>query len=182
MVQKAIISIIIFFLAIAQVSFLPNLFPEKEMPNLMLILLIFWTARKGIEKMWVPAILGGLFLDILSFFIIGTNLFVFVCVMLIINYLARSFLVTHQTWRFFILIIIVVIGTFLGEFILLFSAKTVFVLETINNGTFPFFDTALAGRTAYSVLLFIILYWPLKKLETVINLYGLRINLKSNAK
>lgn len=182
MTQKIAIFLLLFFLAIFQVAALPNFFPENYIPNILLVLLIFWTARKGIEKTWKVAILGGLITDLFLSVPVGANIFSFFIAIILVNYLARRFLVTHQAWRFAILIILVASGALANEIVLALVSKTLLIFQKTAMNIPPLADWALAHKIINSIIIFVILYWPLKKIEAIFNLYGSRTDLKSNVR
>ncbi len=182
MTQKIAIFLLLFLLAIFQISVLPNFFPENSTPNILLVLLIFWTARKGMEKTWKLAILGGLISDLFLFIPVGVNIFSFFVVITLINYLAKRFLVTHQAWRVAILFVLVALGTLTNELVLALVAKTFFIFQKAAINIPPLIDWALAYKIINSLIIFMILYWPFKKIEAVFNLYGSRTNSKSSVR
>lgn len=180
--QKITILIIIFILVIVQISVLVNFFPERAIPNLVLVLLIFWTARRGIEKTWKLAVLAGLIFDFLAFSPIGANAVSFLLTAFAAGYLGRRFLVTHQTWRFLILSLIMAAGTLVNAFSFWLILELFLAVARINAGAPAFWNGALALQAGYNILLFALLYWPLKKIEKLFNLYGARAELKTNVR
>lgn len=182
MAKKVAIFFLLFLLVIFQVSVLSNFFPENSIPNILLILLIFWTARKGLEKTWKLAILGGVLSDLLLFSPIGTSVFSFFIAIFAVNYLAKRFLVTHQTWRFAILVVLVFVGIFLNELAAYILVKLFFIFHKTAASAQLFFDSALALKIFYSIIIFALLYRPVKKIEAFFNLYGSRTDSKSNVR
>lgn len=182
MAQKIAIFFLLFLLVIFQISVLPNFFPENSTPNILLVLLIFWTTFKGIEKTWKLAILGGLISDLFLFVPAGVNILSFFITIIIVNYLAKRFLVTHKAWRFAILIILVAGGVLANEIVLMLVAKILFIFQKTAINIPKMIDQALAYKIINSIIIFAILYWPLKKIEAIFNLYGSRTDPKSNVR
>ncbi len=182
MAKKIAIFFLLFLLVIFQISALPNFFPEGSTPNILLALLIFWTARKGMEKTWKLAILGGLMSDLFLFVPVGVNILSFFAAIIIVNYLAKRFLVAHQTWRFAILIIFAAIGALANEIVLILVAKILFIFQKTATDILPLIDWALARKIINNIIIFVILYWPLKKIEFIFNLYGSRTDLRACSK
>jgi rod shape-determining protein MreD len=182
MAKKLAIFFLLFLLVIVQVSFLPNIFAQNSIPNILLVMLIFWTARKGIKKTWKLAILGGLIMDLFLFSPVGLSSFSFLATMILVNYLAKRFLVTHLAWRFAILAVLMAIGTLSNEIILVIIAKTLGIIQENTRNIPASLDASLFYTMASSVVVFTIFYWPLKKIEAVFNLYGSRTNPKSNVR
>jgi len=182
MAQKIAIFFLLLLLVVFQISVLPGIFPQNSAPSILLVLLIFWTARKGVEKTWKLAILGGLLSDLFLFVPVGVNIFSFFVSIIIVNYLARRFLVTHQAWRVAILFVLVAVGTATNELALALVAKIIFLFQKTSINTQPFIDWALAYKIINSLIIFAILYWPFKKIEAIFNLYGSRTDPKSNVR
>lgn len=180
MIKKITIAAAIMLLIAIQISILPNFFPARAVPDVALVLLILWTTRRGLEKVWKLAVLTGIFLDLLSFLPVGMNVFSLIVTLFAVDYLARRFLVSQRTWRFFILVLISVFGTILNEILLLLLFSSVFWAEKISANALSFWDASMAHKIIYNILLLVILYWPLKKLEDILNLYGARAELKTN--
>lgn len=182
MVQKTALFFLLFLLVVFQISALPNFFPENSAPNVLLLFLIFWTARKGMEKTWKLAILGGLISDLFLSVPAGVNIISFFAAIVVVNYLAKRFLVSHQAWRFAILIIIVGIGVLANEIILMLIAKILFIFQKTSVNIPTLFNWTLARKIINSLIVFAVLYWPLKKIEAIFNLYGSRTDSKSNVR
>jgi rod shape-determining protein MreD len=182
MAQKIAIFFLLLFLVIFQISVLPNIFAKNSIPNILLVMLIFWTARKGIEKTWKLAILGGLLSDLILFVPVGLNVFSFLLTLIAVDYLAKRFLVTHQTWRFAILAALVAVGALSHEIILMLVMKALDIFQETAKNISVSIDWPLAQTTANSTIVFVVLYWPLKKIEAILNLYGSRTDPKSNVR
>lgn len=182
MAKKLAIFFLLLLLVVVQISILPNIFARNSIPNILLVMLIFWTARKGIEKTWKLAILGGLISDLFLFVPVGLNIFSFFVTIMLVNYLAKRFLTTHLAWRFAILAMLVAVGTMSNEVILALIAKTLIILQKTAKNIPSSIDASLAYIMANSIIVFAILYWPLKKIEAVFNLYGSRTDPKSNVR
>ena len=88
MFEKLVIFLVIFFAALFQLSLFPNLFFWGVGPNLMLILVIFWTTHEGFEGAFFKIIFTGFMFDIFSFQPVGVSIFIFT----IIAFLADSFI------------------------------------------------------------------------------------------
>jgi rod shape-determining protein MreD len=182
MAQKIAIFFLLLLLVVVQISVLPNIFAKNSVPNILLIMLIFWTARKGIEKTWKLAILGGLLSDLILFVPVGLNVFSFFIAIILINYLAKRFLATHQAWRFAILAVFVAVGTLGHEIVLMLIAEVLSIFQKTAKNIPLNLDWSLARTILNSMIIFVIIYWPLKKIESILNLYGSRTDPKSNVR
>lgn len=182
MTQKITILFLLLLLVIFQISVLPNFFPENSIPNILLVMLVFWTAFKGIEKTWKSAMLGGLVSDLFLFVPVGTNILSFLVAIILVNYLARRFLVTPRAWRFAILIILVASGVLVNEIVLTLVAKILIAFQKTAKNIPMLINWSLAHKIINSVIIFMVLYWPIKKIEAILNLYGSRTDPKSNVR
>lgn len=178
--QKFFIAIILFIAVILQISFFPIFFKDGLAPDLALILIIIWTARFGFEKIWPWAVLAGAMLDITSFSLIGTNILSLAAIAFVINYLAKRFLVTHTAWKFLILGLFVILGTFLNELIILFIAKSLSVIK--DGGGIKLMvniNIDILQKAVFNLFIYALIYWPLGKLESQISPYAKRIIIRN---
>ncbi|MEK7598791.1 MAG: rod shape-determining protein MreD [Patescibacteria group bacterium] len=175
MSKKITIFIVIFMAIMLQVSFLPNILPSGVFPDVALIIVIFWAARSGFNATWPWAILGGLMLDFIYFWPIGTNVFSFVAIVFGASYLAKRFLVADNLSRFFIMVALVISGTVLNESLTSILMKSA-LGETVNFQTL-FFNTDLLLKIIYNLLIFMAIYVPLLKLEKFIAALNLRLKM-----
>lgn len=66
-------ALLIFASALFQATLLPELNPLQVQPNLVLVLLLVWTARHGIGEGVLWAAMIGFLLDLLAMDMLGTN-------------------------------------------------------------------------------------------------------------
>jgi len=181
MYQKIWTVILIFILVIFQVSFLPNFFSNDEIPDLILVVLIFWTMKVGFEKTWKEAMLAGFFLDVLNFSPLGSNALSFLIVIFLVSFLNRKFILIHRSWKFLVLAILIIFGTIINDLALGLIFKTIEIFKRIDLGAFPIFYYELAYKAAFNLLIFIIIYLPLKKFEKFLDFYNQKISPKNHA-
>lgn len=176
--QNIAISLILFLSTIVQVSFLPIFFTDQSIPDFTLIIIIIWIARADFNSVLKWAILGGLMADIASFQPIGLNVFAFVAVAFIINSLSKRFLVPQFAWKFFMFVILVMVGTIANQAITGFIAE----IGGRSNGLFRhipmFFSQDFFLKLLYNLGIFAILYWPLKKLDKIFAYQNNRVVIK----
>jgi rod shape-determining protein MreD len=178
------ISIVLFFflLVITQSSLLPNFFSVRHIPDLALIVLVFFSTRRGFSEVWGMALVAGFLMDIFSFFPLGINTFSFLLVVLAASFLAQRFLVTYSTWRFLTLILLVIAGTALNDFIIVTLMKIFLSLRNAVETGYPLFYSDFWLKIFNNVLVFILIYWPLKKFENLKNVYGQKLTLRNNVR
>jgi len=178
------ISILIFFflLVIMQVSLLPNFFAAQRIPDLVLIVLIFFSTRRGFSEVWGMALMAGILMDIFSFSPLGVNILSFLLVVLVASFLAQRFLVAYSTWKFITLIFLVIVGTAINDFAIVILMKIFSSLKNIGGSSFPFFASDLGFKILNNSLIFIVIYWPLKKFENLKNVYGQKLTLRNNVR
>jgi rod shape-determining protein MreD len=163
--RKIYIFISLFLLVIIQVSVLPVFFNSRRIPDLVLIVLIFLAARRGFSAVWGIAIVAGLLMDLLSFFPIGADIISFALVVFIVGFLAQHFFVAQSTWKFFVLIALIFIGTIANDLILSVLMKIFLNINKISSTGFATLSSDLWLKVLNNIVGFVIIYWPLKKFE-----------------
>lgn len=167
MLQKIIIFFLIFFSAIFQLAVFPNVFFWGLGPNILLLLVIFWTTQVGFEGAWPKNILAGFMLDLGTFQLTGTNVASFVLVAFFIGFISKRFLVVARNWRIFILSVTIIFATLANNLFLnsLFLVAKYFGKAILDSAPLPFFSLMLAKEVALNLLFFPLVYFLLKKLE-----------------
>lgn len=167
--KKILALILIFLIVIIQVSFLANLFPRHIAPNIILVLIVIWSAKEGFGKSWPWAMTAGFTLDILSLGIIGFNIISFFLISLQTDYFAKKFLVAYKTADFFVIMILVALGTVVNEFITisLFQITKFFSMPKTMMSFKMFQTTNFFLQLLYNIIIFIAIYWLVLKFENV---------------
>jgi len=167
MLQKIIITLIIFFSAIFQLAVFSNFFFWNVGPNILLLLVIFWTVQEGFEKAFSKNILAGIVLDLATFSVVGMNVASLSLVAFFISYLSKRFLVVARNWRVFILILTIIFSTLANNLFLnsLYLIASYFGKVAIGSAQVPFFSVILMKETALNILFFPSVYFLLKKIE-----------------
>lgn len=177
--RRAIIFLVIFLAIIFQISVLPNFFAAASAPNLVLMLVIFWVAQNGFDEALRRSVLAGFLADLTTFSAIGLHIFSFLAASFGVSFLVKRFLVTHAAWRFFIMLMLIAAGTFLNDFFIAIVLKAATWIKSAGaDGYGIMFSEALALKIFYSLVFFMILYWPLLKLEKFFALTEQRVNFK----
>ncbi len=171
MKRKFFILIILLILAIIQSSALPKFFPENSVPNLLLIVVIVWSAKIGFSRGWKLAVVSGFLSDLFSFVAVGTGIFYFTAAAICVSYLARRFLVSQKTLQFFILLVFVFCGSLLEGLLRLIFPEIFRQITLSGIFSLPLFSSALIFKVFYDSLLFSLLYWPIKRVEKFLNFY-----------
>lgn len=125
---------------------------------------------------------AGLLMDIFSFFPLGINALSFLLVVLAASFLAQRFLVTYSTWKFLTLILLVIAGTALNDFVVVILMKIFLSLRNAGETGLPLFYSDFWLKILNNVLVFILIYWPLKKFENLKNIYGQKLTLRNNVR
>ncbi len=178
--QNFLIGLIIFLSVVLQASFLPNIFPVNFVPDITLIFIIIWTARIDFNSVLKWAILGGLMMDLASFHPVGISIFSFVAVAFVVNSLSKRFLVPHFGWKFAVLVVIVFLATIINQIITGFLVK-IFAEGNVRESVHSIFDNRLLWKPFYNLLMFAIIYWPIRRLEKMFSSQGQRIIIKRHA-
>jgi len=179
--QKVTLSIVVFLAVIIQIAVLPNFFSPGTIPDLFLVLVILWTIRRGFEKVLPWTVLAGFFLDLAYHWAVGISVISLALVTFGINSLAKRFLALQGVSRAFMMIALVVFGTIAND---LFSGVLIKIFDYLKNdiiGTnLPnFLDYKIFIKIIYNIFVLAIIYWPVEKLENMLNFYGQRASVQS---
>lgn len=167
MPSKLIIFLIIFVAVVIQVSVMPNFFSSGSSPDLLIILLVFFTAEAGFSRTWKWAVFGGLVADIIFFTLPGTSAISFLGIAYIAEVFAKRFLAGQRIWKIFILALIASFSLVFNNGLTFLLAKTVNYFYTTNYNEY-FSIKIVAWGALYNFLLAIVIYWPFKKVKNLI--------------
>ncbi|MFZ2975039.1 MAG: rod shape-determining protein MreD [Candidatus Moraniibacteriota bacterium] len=153
MASKIRILIIIFLAVILEISFFPALFAGQIVPDVVLVLIILWSSRKKFEDIWLWAILGGFFLDLVIAQKIGINTISFVIISFLASFLRERFFIAQRAGAFLIALTLVTGGTilnwilinFLTNFMVNFSWKLL-LMKIVSNLAVAIFMYFLIAR------------------------------------
>jgi rod shape-determining protein MreD len=164
MSQKVATLLIIFFSAILQTAVFSNLFFWGLGPDILLLLVIFWTIQEGFEKALGKNILIGFIFDLITFYSVGTHIFSFVLVSFFVGLISRRFLVIAAGWRVFIVGITIIFCTWANSLFLngLFSTAEYFNRANISDAPVHFFSGMLVKAAILNILFFPLVYFLLK--------------------
>jgi rod shape-determining protein MreD len=176
--QKIIIFFLIFLAAVLEVSFLPNFFWSNAAPQLLLVMVVFWSSRRSIGLMWV--ILAAFVLDLLTFERLGFSAISFVIISYGVGFLAKRFFVSQRSRAFFSIAFFVLISTvfhhiyanFFGNLLNQFSMS-----DMLASFRFIEFSRLLAV-TSGNLIIFSLVYWPLKKMKNIFPIEEAKLSLR----
>lgn len=170
MLQNIFIFIAILATAAFQSSFLPHFFSPEHIPDLMLIIVIFAATRADFSKILVWVILAGIVTDMTYFAPLGLNVFVFVALAFASNFLARRILVTHGIWNFLTMFGVVIVGTFLNDWMLAIFGEII-SRSNLHYSLGLFFGKDIFIKVLFNLITFLLIYWPLRKINNYFNAY-----------
>jgi len=171
--SQVIIFIIFFTSVIFQTSFFPNITPFRFAPDIVLILIIFWSARSGFDTTWRWAVFFGLMLDVIYYQPIGINIITLSIVSFLSSSLAKRFLVTQTGLRFIITASFVFAGT-IGYQLLISFLINIKEGQNIFYSLYHLINEGILLKIIYNLILFAVLYVPLKKIEKIIAFYDMK--------
>jgi rod shape-determining protein MreD len=164
---KLFIFLVVLLAVIFQVSVMPIFFPSGAIPDLIIILLVFFTAEAGFERVWKGAIFFGLIADIVFFALLGTNAVSFLIIAYVTELAARRFLAGQKIWKSLILALVAGAGLIVSDvanIVLAGSASYFYKIGYHAN-----FSWSIAAKSAlYTFILSAIIYWPFKKIKNMI--------------
>ncbi|MCX6763860.1 MAG: rod shape-determining protein MreD [Candidatus Moranbacteria bacterium] len=163
------ILLVVFLALILQVSLLPNIFPAGFAPNLLLVAIIFLSARTGFEKMWPWALTAGLLSDFFFFLPIGISTASFLAVAFIVGFLTKWLAIIHESLKFLVLAILMIAGTVINSWLVSIFSKIFLYHEPLHSLLFfSILDPAMWKIIAGNLFLFAVIYTLLKKFERLI--------------
>jgi len=144
-------------------------------------MIIFWTIKVGFEKTLKVAIFSGILLDIFYFWPIGVNVISLVVVSFLTGYLAKRFLVADFFSRVFWVVIIISVATVANDCINFAIFELLAFFQKTNNSQ-AVFSFLIWKEIVVNIILFAIIYWPIRKLTGFLSLYSRKGELKYHAK
>lgn len=163
-----LLSFLLFFVFIFQISFLPAFLIFWAVPNILFILLIFLSfSRFDFRELMVLAFFAGVLLSIYSGSVFGAILLATLASISLINFLAYNF---FGKANFFVFCAGVAVGSVFYEIFYFGISKS---YELLNISSMPVFNFNLfvkisAISVASNVLFAAISYLPLKKIGSLI--------------
>jgi rod shape-determining protein MreD len=135
-------------------------------PDVVLILIIIWTAKTNFNSVLARTIFAGLIVDFFSFNAIGVNVFSFVAVSFMVDSLCKRFVIPQAGRKFFILAAIIVLGTIVNYVIVIFI-KIILNHNNFSWNNLELFNWNIILKPLYNLSIFIALYWPLIKIDKI---------------
>jgi len=112
MKKNIFIFLSIILAVIIQTSILPFCFSEKNIPDVILIVLISVISVFGFQYTWIWVIISGIILDIISFFVVGSNVFSFIFFSYVASFFSRRIVLGEKSGGIIVGIIFVSFVTF----------------------------------------------------------------------
>jgi rod shape-determining protein MreD len=181
MFYKFSISFLIFLAVLIQFSVLPHFFPSGMVPDLALVLVIIWTVNVGFEAMLWRIVVLGAAMDIFSFWPIGMNVISLVIIAYATSFLAKRFLISPRAWKLLFILSAIALGTIVDYFILnsLFLAYAFLGSQKMDNLILKTGDVKNIFSALSNILIFFIVYWPLKSIEKFLSIYNNNLSTQS---
>lgn len=164
---KLFIFLVIFVAIIFQVSLIPNFFSSGASPDLLIILLVFFTAEAGFARTWKWALFLGVVVDIIFFTLPGASAITFLFIAYATELIVKKFLSGQKLWKAFVLAIIAALASMFDGSLTFFLTKIANYFYTTGYGE-HFFVTIIAKNALYNFILAFIIYWPFKKIKNII--------------
>lgn len=171
MEKKTIRTIIIILVVLIQVSFLAVVFPQHKVPSIALALVVSWTIISGFQQIFLWIILLGFFLDIVSFQTVGINIILLVMISYFVSFFSRRFLLEHRGWGTLVIVFFIIISTFFYYSVNVFIADSENALANISPEN-------VGIQIIINLILFLIIYFPLRKIEEFLSFYDKRVKIK----
>ncbi len=162
MYQRIVTFSLIFLAAVAQVSLAPSLFFGAVPPDVVLLLIVIWSSRKGFEKFWLWALLAGLTLDIVALERFGIDAISFLVISFGVAFFSERFFVRQRSWTFLWVTSLVVAGTLINQII-------IGLLGVIGPGSLASAFSLRIGafKILNNLIVFALIYRPIVSLRSV---------------
>lgn len=173
MFQKSAFFLIIVALAIIQVAVLLHFFGTGMVPNLVLIVVVYWTIRAGFEENWKKAVLAGLILDLAYGWAIGINILSLSVVSFLVGSLSKRFSVSQRGWGFIMTIGLVGLGALVNSIIVFSVVRSFGWLKGLPLETSMIYPLGIRmiWEASLTSAFFVFLYWPMEKMEKFLDSY-----------
>ena len=172
MINKTIIFLLILLAVVLQFSILPEIYFKGAVPNLALVLVVFWVAQEGFEGAFSKVLVLGLLFDILAFRTVGITIICFILVAFGVSSFSKRFLVAHKTWRLSMLLVMVFFATIFNNILFSFLTNIESYLRSLNLPySLPIFNVSTVLEAVINGIILILVYYPLKKMGKILDMY-----------
>lgn len=173
MFSKAAFLITLILLSMVQITLLPQFFPAGCVPNLVLIVVVYWTIRSGFNESWKKVVLAGFILDLSYGWAIGINILSLSTVSFMVGYFTKRVSAEQRGWGFLIILGLVALGTIVNSIIAGVLIKTVAELKSmpLENAMVDFSALTTIWSALLASISFVFLYQPMEKFEKFLASY-----------
>lgn len=170
MFQFFFIFIVILALVSFQISFLPYFFSPENIPDFLLVLIIFSAIQMKFSKILAWVVLVGIIFDMSYFAPLGLNVFIFVLIAFVASFLFERILVTHGAWKCLTICGLLIIGTLFNDWILAIAEKLIFK-NNLHYSWNLFLGKDIFIKILFNLIISGLIYWPLLKIYKYFELY-----------
>jgi cell shape-determining protein MreD len=139
---------------------------------------IAWTIISGFDDVWLCIVGLGVFVDLLSFDVVGKNVILFILAVYFVSFISKRLLIENRGWSFLLVIFIVIAVTFFND---LFRASFFFwqggIFAFLENGLGRFFKVIMV-ESFWNVLIFYFLYLVISRMEERLFFYERAVKIK----
>lgn len=176
MEKKIFRFLVVFSLAVAQISLFAPITGGKSNVSLALMVVVAWTIVAGFEEVWKWVLLLGFLIDLSFFDAVGTNIMIFILVSYFVSFFSRRFMVENKGWGTVMMIF------FAAAAIMFYDFAALIVMRRFEAGFLrEYFDKDFSRyvfKYLYGEVLFFAVYWFISKIENYISFYDKKIHLK----
>lgn len=180
MIIKAIVFFLILLAVVFQISVLPIFSLGGIIPDLALVLVVLWVVQEGFDGAFSKVLTLSILVDLFNFHTVGMMTISFVLIAFGVSSFSKRFLVAHKTWRFSMLAVTVFAATLINNFFVVFLMRADNYLRNSGIQYFPtLISKSIFEEAALNVVLMILIYFPLKKVERFLEIYRFKkVSLK----
>jgi len=162
------IAIIILFSV--NISLFPLLKINGYMPNLLLLLLVFFAVEKEGQDFFFVALLGGLFVDVHSAVFFGSFTLAFLCCALILHLASSQIIIFELNWKYLAGVVI-----FSTLFVLIFVWFYNFLAIKLGWYAGDLDFKSLPGKFFTESVYNLLLFYPIKYLVFIVKQFNLKV-------
>jgi rod shape-determining protein MreD len=174
MLQKIVFFVFISLLIIFQFSFFPNLFPSYAMPDLILVVIIYWSIAVGFMQIWKKVVVVGFLIDLIYSWPIGVNILAFSVISFFLTSASKRLFMHRKLLGFGAVLAIVAVATPAYYFIIKGISEFLRAGYTVKSEVKTINITLMFiwQKSLMNVILMALLYLPLEKIEKFAGFYS----------
>lgn len=153
---------------------LPIFFPSVSVSSVVFVVLIFWTIKSGFSDNFWRIIGAGFIVDLVCNFPVGTSILSFCVATFAAGSLSKRIFVSRKVWGFLAMLVIFGFSSLVSESVFSFLREMFFWKGLAEEENFNIINIlgGIFKNTAFGLVVFVLAYWPLEKLDAFLSFYS----------